>query len=147
MAQASQALAMAEAMAQAESQSGQGEPGQPGQGQQPSKSQTPSQAAAQTPTPGQTSALASAGGVSTGGSAVENQETPPGELQLQADAQGDSRAADSNEDAMVDGRSFADEPWFAKLPPTLRQAIQSNARRRPPRGYEERLRRYFQSVD
>jgi len=39
------------------------------------------------------------------------------------------------------------EPWFARLPPELRRAIRSGATRRPPRGYEERLRRYFESVD
>ena len=42
---------------------------------------------------------------------------------------------------------LADEPWFARLPPSLRQAIQAQARQRPPRGYEERLRRYFGSAD
>jgi hypothetical protein len=42
---------------------------------------------------------------------------------------------------------FRDEPWFTKLPPSLRKAIEARARRRAPRGYEERLRRYFESVD
>jgi hypothetical protein len=44
-------------------------------------------------------------------------------------------------------RTFAKDVWFAKLPPTLRQAIEAKATRPPPRGYEERLRRYFESAD
>ena len=44
-------------------------------------------------------------------------------------------------------RDFLKEPWFAKLPPELREAIRNNARRRPPRAYEERMRRYFQVKD
>ena len=38
-------------------------------------------------------------------------------------------------------------PWFAKLPPQLREALRSRPRREAPRGYRERLRRYFQSID
>jgi hypothetical protein len=34
-----------------------------------------------------------------------------------------------------------------KLPPELCSAIRANAQRRPPRGYEERLERYFRNVD
>jgi hypothetical protein len=37
--------------------------------------------------------------------------------------------------------------WFAKLPPELRNAIRSNAQQRAPRAYEERLRRYFESLE
>uniref|UniRef100_A0A7C4QGN0 Uncharacterized protein n=1 Tax=Schlesneria paludicola TaxID=360056 RepID=A0A7C4QGN0_9PLAN len=44
-------------------------------------------------------------------------------------------------------RKLQDEPWFAKLPPELRRAIGAGAQQKPPRAYEERLRRYFQSVD
>ena len=33
------------------------------------------------------------------------------------------------------------------IPPSLRTAIQSKARGKAPRGYEERLRRYFESID
>jgi hypothetical protein len=46
-----------------------------------------------------------------------------------------------------EGRSLQDSPWFAKLPPALRESIRARTRRRAPRGYEERLRRYFESVD
>jgi hypothetical protein len=48
--------------------------------------------------------------------------------------------------AMNDPR-VKEEPWFAKLPPEVRSAIRSNAQRTPPRGYEERLQRYFQNIE
>jgi len=44
-------------------------------------------------------------------------------------------------------RRLQDEPWFAKLPPELRKSIGAGTQQKPPRAYEERLRRYFQSVD
>ena len=47
----------------------------------------------------------------------------------------------------IGGRSYTDSPWFARLPPELREAIRMRGRQPPPRGYEERLRRYFESVD
>lgn len=40
-----------------------------------------------------------------------------------------------------------DNPWFAKLPPEVRGAIRANAQRTPPRGYEERLQRYFKDIE
>jgi len=53
----------------------------------------------------------------------------------------------SAEDAQSQDRHFAEEPWFAKLPPEIRTAIRSSAERRPPRGYEEKLDRYFKNKD
>jgi hypothetical protein len=41
----------------------------------------------------------------------------------------------------------ADEPWMAKLPAELRNAIRAEAQRPAPRGYEERLRNYFKNID
>jgi hypothetical protein len=35
---------------------------------------------------------------------------------------------------------------MARLPPELRSAIQARSRRLAPRGYEERLKRYFENV-
>ncbi len=47
-----------------------------------------------------------------------------------------------------DARSASREaPWFARLPPELRQAIRANAQRRAPRGYEQRLKDYFESLE
>jgi len=79
-----------------------------------------------------------------GGEAARNEFSEKGDSYLEPGAQSDSRAADSNKDASLKNRAFAEEPWFAKLPPELRAAIQAKTRRRAPRGYEERLRRYFQ---
>jgi hypothetical protein len=44
-------------------------------------------------------------------------------------------------------RDFSSEPWFAKLPAEVRDAIRAQARRPAPRGYEERLRRYFEELE
>ena len=62
-------------------------------------------------------------------------------------AEGDSDAGGEGEDSTVEAKRFDGDPWFAKLPPSLRKAIQARARRNAPKGYEERLRRYFQSID
>ena len=57
-------------------------------------------------------------------------------------------AAGSREgDAEQSLRRLEQEPWFAKLPPELRKSIGAGAQQKAPRAYEERLRRYFQSVD
>jgi len=50
-------------------------------------------------------------------------------------------------DEQLTSRGFAEEPWFTRLPPALQSAILARTRRPPPRGYEEQLRRYFQSPD
>ncbi len=71
--------------------------------------------------------------------------TPETELQ---DA--DSRTPDSDHDIKKDDLDKDDpsgEPWFVKLPPDLQRAIRAKSRTRAPRGYEERLRRYYESVD
>jgi hypothetical protein len=54
---------------------------------------------------------------------------------------------DSIHAAEAKARDLTREPWFAKLPPDLQRAIQAKARSRAPKGYEERLRRYFENVD
>ena len=100
------------------------------------------------PMPGMPSPMIGPGGVSQGGPQVQN--APPTAQPLQPDRERwpDSRATpDSPEDAEAGDRRFLESPWFAKLPPELRNAIRNNAQRRPPRGYEERLKRYFESMD
>jgi hypothetical protein len=44
-------------------------------------------------------------------------------------------------------RALSQEIWFAKLPPELRKAIRAKAQRPPPRSYEEKLQKYFESLD
>jgi hypothetical protein len=97
--------------------------------------------------PGQASSTASTGGAATQGKSSDNQKAPPGELQSAPAAQADSRGQAGEGDSDAARQKFEAEPWFAKLPPSLRSAIQSKARGKAPRGYEERLRRYFESVD
>ena len=54
-----------------------------------------------------------------------------------------TRAGDADQAA----KSFEQESWFAKLPPEMRQAIRAKSQRRAPRGYEEKLDRYFRNID
>ncbi len=60
--------------------------------------------------------------------------------------QGDSPSAGSSADVQA-GRKAAQQPWIMELPAEVRAAIRANSQRRPPRGYEERLERYFKNID
>lgn len=53
----------------------------------------------------------------------------------------------AGDDRPLGRRAARTEPWFARLPEQLREAIRMRGRPQPPRGYEERLKRYFESVD
>ena len=117
---------------------GKGEPGKE-PGNEPGKEGEPK--------PGNPSQLAKKGGASDKGTPQENQKQEKGELQLTPAAQGDSKGDKENQDAAAAAKKFEKEPWFAKLPPSLRSAIQSKSRGKTPRGYEERLKRYFESVE
>ena len=58
-----------------------------------------------------------------------------------------SRVANTIADAAAKARGFESAPWFAKLPKELRDAIRAKSRREPPKGYEETLRRYYESIE
>jgi len=139
-----QQIAGAQANSAAQAIAAAGQPGQPmpgeGQGQ-------PGQGQAKSPMQGASSQAASKGGAAKSGDTSNNQKPPPGDLSLDPAADGDSRGEKVDQDAAAAELKFAREPWFAKLPPGLKQAIQAKARGKAPRGYEERLRRYFESVD
>ena len=122
---AEQALAAQQAAGQ---QSGH-QPGQPGQSQ-PSSSQQ----ASQSQSPGQSQ------GPSESQSTNDDPNRKGGGLK-QAGPSGDSTA-----DAAVGQPPVENEPWFAKLPPETQESIRTKARRPAPRGYEEKLRRYFDSI-
>jgi hypothetical protein len=98
--------------------------------------------------PGQVAALGKGGAGSKDGSEHQNTEVPPGVLQMLENTQGDSTSTElSKQDAANGALINRDAAWFAKLPPELRNAIRSSAKGQAPRGYEERLRRYFQNVE
>lgn len=59
----------------------------------------------------------------------------------------DDRSGTRQGDSDATGRALREEPWFAKLPPELQKSLRGGANQRAPRAYEERLRKYFQSVD
>jgi hypothetical protein len=96
---------------------------------------------------GAASSTASKGGAAKSGDSSNNQKPMPGDLTLDPPPDADSRGEKADQDADAAALKFAREPWFAKLPPGLKAAIQAKARGKAPRGYEERLRRYFESVD
>jgi hypothetical protein len=126
--------AAASAMAAAMKGQGKGKAGQ-GQGE------------SETPREGEASSTAKKGGAAKGGKTASNQKPDKGELQ-QADApDADSRGQLGGEGSGSGSLKIESEAWFAKLPESLRSAIQARTRGRAPRGYEERLRRYFESVD
>jgi len=147
MEQAAQTLAQAEAMGSpASSMPDEGQP-QTAQGQAEPQEQGQQPGQTDQPTPGQTNPMPLGGGVAQTGEETDNRKPPPSALTLKTESEGDSRAEDSQENADVRLRKVEKEAWFAKLPPDLRKAIQARARRHAPRGYEERLRRYFESLD
>jgi len=69
---------------------------------------------------------------------------PSGPRPAQSDARGPT-APESTQ--RPEPQALREDPWFAKLPPEVRSAIRANAQRSPPRGYEERLRKYFQNIE
>ena len=66
---------------------------------------------------------------------------------LSVDAAGktSNKARENSEN--VTTRQLKEEAWFAKLPLELRKSIRAGVGQKPPRAYEERLKKYFQSVD
>lgn len=100
------------------------------------------------PIPGMPNPIISQGGVSQPGRWVENQPSPESPLSEEEAERRDARdSPDSDHDPDLDEMKFLEEPWFAKLPPDVRTAIRNNARHRAPRGYRERLKRYFENLD
>ena len=87
-----------------------------------------------------------ASGSTKGGELAENKAVKDGAPE-EADKPGeqDNRTASQKGDSDAAARRFKDEPWVAKLPPELRKAIRARPNHKAPRGYEERLRRYFES--
>lgn len=77
-------------------------------------------------------------------------QTAPGESAAGKPLQGlsdQTAGAEKREAAAQAKRPVRDEPWLLRLPPELRQAIRARAQRPAPRSYEDRLQRYFESLD
>ncbi len=83
------------------------------------------------------------------GSETKNAPVKDGAIEKQPEKSdlGDSKSGKRDGDADGTARKFEDQPWFAKLPPELRRSIRAGTQQKSPRAYEERLKRYFQSVD
>lgn len=76
-----------------------------------------------------------------------DQQAPKDDPSLGSPAQADSQTQDAGaRDANV-GPGAANAGWFAKLPADVRAAIRASSSQPAPKGYEGRLRRYFESVD
>ena len=56
-------------------------------------------------------------------------------------------SSEQKADAGQKSRAPPDEAWLLRLPPDLRQAIRARAQRPAPRSYEDRLQRYFESIE
>ena len=81
--------------------------------------------------------------------ALSQQAAQQSQSQGQGQGQGTAQAGvtgDSTADATLGQPPVENEPWFAKLPPETQEAIRTKAQRPAPRGYEEKLRRYFDSI-
>ena len=104
-------------------------------------------AAAQRPSD-QSSPTLSQGGMARQGDRVLNPPAAAAALRASSRVpQGDSRTGEAPNRDPAAARKTPEEPWIMDLPPELRSAIRANSQRRPPRGYEERLERYFKNID
>ncbi|HVC94901.1 MAG TPA: hypothetical protein VND64_14495 [Pirellulales bacterium] len=79
------------------------------------------------------------------GPEVESLEGPPDELSEESPAERTTPGGNAPTAGRI--RDFSSEPWFVRLPAEVRGAIRAQARRPAPRGYEERLRRYFEGLE
>ena len=98
---------------------------------------------------GQTGPLSDGGGSSQGGAFSANQAGPERGLEFAPQTKGGNSITPDSNHRLTEGdpRAKVQQPWFAKLPLELRKAIQARSSRRPPRGYQERLRRYSKNAD
>jgi hypothetical protein len=88
---------------------------------------------------------------SRSGAKSHNTALPPGALQLQPQRQNgeqDNRTPDDKaHDTDAAKKQSKEDPWFAKLPPDVRNAIRAKSHRPAPKAYEDRLKHYFENID
>ena len=101
---------------------------------------------------GQGSLSPGGGGSSRGGRSSTNMAVKQGSI-TPADAPqdndtrtGERRGEDVEKDSLR-LRSRKEASWFAALPRGIRKAMRSRVKKSLPRGYEERLKKYFESLD
>lgn len=117
------------------------------QGKGQGKGEGKGEGESETPGEGTPSATSKKGGGSKSEKSAKNEKQSVGELEKGELEKSDSRGKAGGEDAVAAGRAVEGEAWFARLPPSVQAAIQAKTRGKAPRGYEERLRRYFDGVD
>lgn len=84
------------------------------------------------------------------GVSMQNQKVKDGLPQKQregTDAEAKTTSSGRGKEENAVARQMKEEAWFAKLSPELRKSIRTGVGQKPPRAYEERLKKYFQSVD
>lgn len=84
------------------------------------------------------------------GAATRNQRVKGGQVDRQregTEAPGMATGKSREKEERISSRRFHDEAWFAKLPPDVQRSIRAGTATKPPRAYEERLKKYFQSTD
>ena len=80
--------------------------------------------------------------------ASENEGPQDGPVKVvEAKTDGDSRVPGGRgKDTEVPRIGSQQSPWVTTLPKSVQQAIKSGNKRTLPRGYEDRLKRYFNSI-
>jgi tetratricopeptide (TPR) repeat protein len=94
-------------------------------------------------------AAATGGGTSKGKQGLSENQAPkegvPQVVEAQTDA--DSRVPGGrNGDVKTQQQPVEKSPFFTSLPKSVREAINSRGNRKLPRGYEERLKKYFKNI-
>ena len=119
------------------------------------KASMPSQSAENLPKnqessqPSDAASADSQGGVARGGALSQNVVNSQRPLQPQtSQVRADSRGSNQHGQSVVSqSKENNVPPWLLELPTQMREAIRSGMALPPPKGYEDRLRRYFQNLE